>query len=305
MILVTGASGLLGANFVFAAQQRHESLVAVYHQHVIHIPGVDSVQADLTNSVLANELAQFFRPKWIVHCAALTNVDCCEERLEEAWQVNVQMSRNLATAAQRVGAGIVYISTDSVFDGKAGHYSESDIPMPVNVYAKSKLAGEQAVQSEVKHSLLIRTNIYGWNAREKLSLAEWILDQLETGRLIVSFYDVVFTPILVNDVSEIILDMIERQLGGLYHVAASEACSKYEFAVQLADVFGLDEQLVCPASIADSALTAPRPRNTSLRTDKVSKALGRPMPDVKSGLRRLKALRDSGFVRQLKATKGV
>lgn len=302
---MTGAGGLLGANFVVAAQQRQESLVAVYHQHVFHIPGVDSVQADLTNSVLANELVQLFRPKWIVHCAALTNVDCCEERPEEAWQVNVEMSRNLATAAQQLGAGIVYMSTDSVFDGKAGNYSESDIPMPLNVYAKSKLAGEQAVQSEVKHSLLIRTNIYGWNAREKLSLAEWILDQLETGRFIAGFYDVVFTPILVNDVSEIILDMMEGQLSGLYHVAASGACSKYEFAVQLADVFGQDEKLVRPASIADSALPAPRPRNTSLRTDKVSKALGRPMPDVKSGLRRLKALRDSGFVRQLKATKGV
>jgi dTDP-4-dehydrorhamnose reductase len=300
---VTGASGLLGANFVVAAQQRYESLVAVYHQHVFHIPGVDTVQADLTNGVLINELVQFVRPQWIVHCAALTNVDWCEERLEETWQVNVEMSRNLAAAAQRAGAGIVYISTDSVFDGKVGNYSESDIPMPVNVYAKTKLAGEQAVQSEVKHSLLIRTNIYGWNAQEKLSLAEWILDQLETGQLIVSFYDVVFTPILVNDISEIILDMMEQQLDGLYHVAASEACSKYQFAVQLAGVFGLDEQLVRPASIADSMLHAPRPRNTSLRTDKVSKVLGKAMPDVKSGLRRLKALRDSGFVRRLKATK--
>lgn len=304
LILVTGASGLLGANLVLHMRQCDKDVIAIYHRHKFVAQGVESLQADLTDKHMVSDLLQCLQPDWIIHCAALTNVDWCEEHPADTHRVNVEMSRDLAVAAHRVGAGLVYISTDSVFDGKSGHYSEEDAPAPVNVYAESKLAGEEAVRSELERSLIVRTNIYGWNMQEKHSLAEWILNRLELDQPVPGFYDVIFTPTLVNDLSEIILDMIERRLTGLYHVAGSQPCSKYEFALQLADVFGLQKQSVQPVSIADSLSKAPRPRDTSLKTSKVSRALGRPMPGLDSGLRRFKALRDSGFITQLKALKG-
>ena len=303
-VMITGASGLLGANLLLRAQQRGKDVIAMYHRHKFVVQGVKSLQADLTDKRVVSDLLQRLRPDWIIHCAALTNVNWCEEHPADTHRVNVEMSRDLAVAAHRVGAGLVYISTDSVFDGKSGHYSEEDAPAPVNVYAESKSAGEEAVRSELERSLIVRTNIYGWNMQEKQSLAEWILNRLESSQPVPSFYDVVFTPILVNDLSDSILDMIERQLKGLYHVAGTQPCSKYEFASRLADVFGLQNQLVQPVSIGDSLLKAPRPRNTSLQTSKVSQALGKAMPDLNSGLRRFKALRDSGFTTQLKALKG-
>lgn len=295
---------MLGANFIATAQQLHESLVAVSHQHGFNLSGIEHVSADLTDHRKADELVQLFQPAWIVHCAALTNVDWCEAHPKEAQLVNVEMSRHLAAAARRVGARMVYISTESVFDGKVGNYSEADVPGPLNVYAKCKLAGEQAVLEEQEQSLIVRTNIYGWNMQQKSNLAEWALDRLEAGQPVPGFGDAIFTPILVNDLSEIILDMMKRQLSGLYHVAGSQPCSKYEFAVRLAKVFGLDSQLVHRESVANSNLRAPRPKITSLQTSKVSEALGRRMPDLQSGLKRFKALRDSGFVRQLKEFRG-
>jgi dTDP-4-dehydrorhamnose reductase len=300
LILVTGASGLLGANFISTALQRGKTLVAVSHEHPLQLLGIEHVSANLVDRCKVNELVQSIQPAWIVHCAALTNVDWCQCHPKETWGVNVEISKHLATAARSIGARMVYVSTDSVFDGRVGNYNEADLPKPLNVYGESKLAGEKAVLEELQQSLIVRTNIYGWNAQDKASLAEWMFDRLEGGQCVPGFRDVIFTPILVNDLSEIILDMMEHRLRGVHHVAGSQPCSKYEFALQLASAFGLERELVQPQSLADSNLLAPRPKRTSLQTTKVSGALGRKMPDVQSGLQRFKALRDSGFVRKLK-----
>ena len=159
MILVTGASGLLGANFVSVARKHDRHLVALTHRHSLPDSEVQSVTVDLTDQQEVKKLIHDLRPTWIVHCAALTNVDLCEEQPETATLVNTTASRNLAREASMVDAGFVYISTDSVFDGEKGQYSEDDHPNPLNVYGRSKLAGEMAVIEELEESLVIRTNI--------------------------------------------------------------------------------------------------------------------------------------------------
>lgn len=303
MILVTGASGLLGSNFVMEAQQKGEDIVAVYNRNNIHFPLIKTVQIDLKDKEKIDELFKALTPEWIVHCAALTSVDWCEQHPYETYEVNTEVSRNLARAADRVGSRFVYISTDSVFDGSIGNYSENDTPSPINIYAKSKLDGERAVQDESESSLIIRTDIYGWNACEKLSLAEWILKELESNRTINGFTDVIFTPILVNDLSQIILKAMKYKLSGIYNIAGVQGCSKYEFAGDIAEIFNLNDQLIKPISINDSPLRVLRPKNVTLNTKKICEKLDIAMPDVKSGLKRLKALRDSGFVNKLKESR--
>lgn len=302
-ILVTGASGLLGANFLWEARGGYD-LVAVRFSHFFRLPGTVVVKSDLTRASEVFDLIDAYRPHWIVHCAALTNVDLCEEEPAEAYKVNVEMTGNLVAAARRTGARIVYISTDSVFDGVCGRYSEEDAPRPVNVYARTKLIGERIVLHDLDRSLVVRTNIYGWNLQNKDSLAEWILGRLELGQQVPGFQDVFFTPILVNDLAKILLEMMDKGLHGVYHVVGGERCSKFNFAQRLAEVFALEKTLVVPASLHTSHLRAPRPRDTSLVTEKVCQALGRRMPDIGQGLERFKSLRDNGFVLQLKACQG-
>lgn len=301
MILVTGASGLLGANFVSIARDRHEELVALFHEHAIRVRGVRTIQVDLTQAIAIKNIAREIRPDWIVHCAAATDVDWCESHPEEAWRLNVEVTRNLAAAARSVSSRLVYISTDSIFDGRCGHYGEADSPNPVNLYAKSKWAGEQAIRECEIPSLIIRSNFYGWSFKDRPTLAEWILSRLEWDQRVPGFDDVIFTPLLVNDLCEIILDMMALELVGTFHVAASQACSKYEFAVQIARVFALGKELVIPTSIETSTLRAPRPRNTSLATGRICAELRRSMPDVESGLRRFKNIRESTYTAMLKA----
>jgi dTDP-4-dehydrorhamnose reductase len=295
--LVTGASGLLGSNFALIANKRSEKIIALYHTHPFEFPGGTAIKIDLRNGPFVRELVREYHPDWIVHCAALTNVDWCEMQRYATWKMNVEVTRQIASLAREIGAGLVYISTDSIFDGKSGWYSEESTPAPLNVYAESKLAGEKAVLNELDCSLIVRTNIYGWNAKTKESLAEWILRRLESGQSVPGFFDILFTPIFVGDLSEIILDMMKLGLKGVYHVAGSQVCSKYEFAVQMAATFGLNRELVQPATVVDAMeLRAKRPGNTSLRSDKISVALGSGMPDIEAGLLRFKAMRNNARI---------
>jgi len=299
--MITGASGLLGANLVCQWSRQGRSVVALSHRHPVSIKGVKSLTCDLLDESQTSEVVGAVRPQWIIHCTAATNVDWCEQNPDECFRLNVEASRQLAARAKAIQARVIYISTDSVFAGDRGGYSESDSPVPVNVYAKSKLLGEQAVARELPGCLIIRTNIYGWNLQPKSSLAEWMLGQLERKAAFPGFQDVIFSPILVNDLADCLLEMMALRLEGVFHVAGSEACNKYEFGQCLADTFQSDRSLVQPAKLADAQLPAPRPRITSLDTSKAARALGHAMPSLQSGLQRFKALRENGYAAELKA----
>jgi len=303
-MLVTGASGLLGSNFITTANKRYENIIAIYNQHPINIPGTISLEADISDEIIVDEIFSSFKPKWVIHCAALTNVDWCEEHPKEAREFNVDVPRNLARNARLIGSKFIYISTDAIFDGSIGNYSETDETNPINKYAESKLAGEKAVIEELNSSLVIRTNIYGWNLQNKLSIAEWILFKLESTEIVPGFYDVIFNPILVNDLGEIILNAIDQEIRGIYNIAGSQACSKYEFAQHIANIFGLNNQLIKPISVNDSKLKAVRPKNTSLQTHKICRSLHISIPNIIQGLQRFKALRDSGYSNKLKSYGG-
>ena len=300
MILITGAGGLLGANLAADILRRGVEVTAAGHGCLPAFEGVQAVRCDLTAIDNIVSLFARSRPSCVIHCAAATSVDSCESDPKYAWRVNMEMSRHLASQAAATGARFVYISTDSVFDGNRGNYTETDQPTPINVYARTKLAGEAAVREASPGALVVRTNIYGWNMQPKLSLAEWMLGRLESGLETPGFSDVVFCPILVNDLGDAILEMIEKGLTGLYHVAGSEACSKLDFAMEVARVFGRDPALVRPASVESARLRAPRPKNTSLCVSTISRVLGRSMPSLNAGLERFKTLRANGFEAYLK-----
>ena len=300
MIVVTGASGLLGASVLLQARDAGREVAGLCHSHSLHVPGVSSFNADLTDSVTAQALIAKLRPTAIIHCAAATAVDWCEDHPIETERINAESAGFLAGVARELGARFVYISTDSVFDGARGNYSEGDLPCPLNVYASSKLNGERAALRKNPDALVVRVNIYGWNAQEKQSLAEWILGRLLARMEVPGFTDVIFSPLLVNDLADALLRMVDLQLSGTYHVTGSQAISKFEFARMLARIFGADDALIVPARVADAKLRAPRPRNTSLNTQKLQLALGMPMPGVEAGLRRFKNLQETGYVQRLK-----
>lgn len=300
-VVVTGASGLLGATVTLLARERGMRVTALYAHHPFRAEGVDARPVELADEGALEGLLDEVRPRWVVHCAAATGVDWCEAHPDEALRINADASGALARAAARTGAQVAYVSTDSVFDGERGGYTEDDAPAPLNVYARSKLLGEVRVREALPGALLLRTNLYGWNAQPKQSLGEWVLAQLEAGAPFPGFTDLVFAPLLANDLAAMILEMLEREMAGTWHLAAADACSKYDFARAVAEEFGHDPALVTPARSDDAGLHARRPHNTALDAAAAAAALGRPMPTVREGLKRFRALREGGYVNLLKA----
>jgi len=313
MLVVSGASGLLGANVLRLAREagwdKDKDIVGLCHRHVIRDPALRIARVDLTDSsATRNLLAELFseplselRPHAILHCAAAADVDWCEANPKQAEAINVGASAVLAEIAAAFNARFIYISTDAVFDGKRGGYAETDEPAPVNVYARSKLAAEREVQRRNPSSTIVRVNIYGWNAQNKESLAELILRRLEEGRDVPGFTDVRFNPLLANDLAAILFAMLQRELTGLYHVVGSERITKFEFAGRVAAAFGFDPARITPCRVKDMNLKAERPLDVSLNTEKISRALGRSMPNVDSGLRAFRELRDRQYPQQLKS----
>jgi dTDP-4-dehydrorhamnose reductase len=300
MVLVTGASGLLGASLVSLAQEQGRDVVGLYHRHPVHIEGVKLLAADLADQAETCRVFRELEPSSVVHCAAATDVDWCEDHSDQAHLLNALVPAAIARITARSGARLLYISTDSVFDGARGNYAESDSPAPVNVYARTKLQGEREVLRENPAAAIARVNLYGWNAQHKESLAEWVLKRLTNGIAVPGFSDVIFCPVLANDLAEVLLALLDHNPAGLYHVVGSEALSKYEFARRVASTFGFDPEQVVPTRIADAGLSARRPLDTSLNAEKICAALGRAMPGVDSGLRRFAQLRDNGYLDRIK-----
>lgn len=297
-ILITGASGLLGGSICQAALSRYE-VFGMFHTHEVAIEGVTFIQGDLSEKKGIAQIEKV-NPDFIVHSAALTNVDMCEQYPDEAQRHNVTAAVRVADIAKKCGAYLAHISTDHVFDGRRGNYIESDSVNPVNIYGESKLKAEQKVCNAYPEAAIVRTNIFGWNRTNKFSLAEWMLDKLNRKEELPGFEDVIFSPIFVNDLAEILFKVEEARLKGIIHIAGSNCCSKLDFAYHIADIFGYDKSGIKPVSIDDVALKAQRGKNTSLKVDRIEKLLGMKMPSIDDGLKAMYLKKERGSLAALK-----
>jgi dTDP-4-dehydrorhamnose reductase len=284
-ILVTGASGLLGANLALEAAKDH-IVFGLVNSLELHTDAFQVLKGNLAEPGVIEYLLDHTQPEWVIHCAALANVDACEADPARAVQLNTEVPRKLAMHVARGGARLLHVSTDAVFDGVKGDYSESDVPNPLSVYARTKLEGEHAVTDADPEAIIARVNLFGWSPSGKRSLAEWFFNNLSTDRSVMGFTDVFFCPLLANELGRIFLELLQKQLHGLYHVVAQDCLSKYDFGVQLANLFGLDAGLIRPTSVQNSGLAAARSPNLTLQTTKITPELGHPPSSIHEGLQK-------------------
>ena len=298
-ILITGASGLLGLNLALEAAAQHE-VYGTAKDHLIHTDAFKVLHYDLLAPGAVERLFDQTQPEWVIHCAAQANVDVCEANPVLARQLNTELPAELANHVARGGARLVHISTDAVFDGQRGGYTEEDEPNPLGVYARTKLGGERAVAQANPDAIIARVNLFGWSITGRRSLGEFFVTNLSAGRHVMGFTDIIFCPLLANHLAQILIKMLESYLSGLYHVVSRECLSKHEFGLRVAEKFGLDGSLITPTSIQRSGLAAVRSPNLALRSEKLASALGEPTPDVNAGLERFYELYQEGYPQYLK-----
>jgi dTDP-4-dehydrorhamnose reductase len=235
------------------------------------------VKLDITGKAQVTEVFQNIKPDVVVHAASLTDVDKCELNKELAWRVNVEGTKNIAEASTQTGSFLIYISTDYVFSGEKGYYAESDSPEPINYYGITKLEAETVVRQTMPEPdfFIGRPSvIYGSTpAAGKINFALWLIETLRKGEHVKIVTDQWNTPTLNTNLAEMTLEVIERRLTGTYHACGATRVSRFEFASQIADCFGLDKKLIDKVSSSQFSWPAKRPTDSSLDTSLIQRTL--------------------------------
>ncbi len=219
-ILVTGASGLLGLNLCLNLINDHQ-IFAVLHSQKLLKPPFKTIENDLIDEDSFEFLIKKSKPDLLIHCAAMANVDTCETYPQLAKRVNGEMPGMLAALCREKGIRLIHISTDAVFDGKMGDYTEEDTPNPLSVYAQTKLEGERMVAAEYPDAIIARVNFYGFSLSGKRSLAEFFLNSLKSNKKVDGFVDVMFCPLYVTDLVFTLMKMVAKELKGLISCSLS------------------------------------------------------------------------------------
>lgn len=299
-IMVTGASGLMGINLALRASENDHVVGVTYSQSLQGVP-FEVIRADLTNELEIEKAIEQANPDLIFNCAAMASLDACEKNPLIAERLNTILPARLAEWCYNAQIPFVHFSTDAIFDGAKGNYREEDNPNPLSVYAKLKVDGEQAVLERFSKALVVRVNFYGFSVSGSRSLAEFFLYNLAAGLSVNGFTDVLFCPLLVQDLVDILLRMVEKKLSGIYHLVSPQSLSKYEFGVAIARMFDLNENLITPISVEEGGLQAKRSQNLTLCIDKLIQDLGEPPPNLQAGLIKFKQLFDEGYPQRLRA----
>ena len=275
-ILVTGANGLLGQKLVATlAGEFHLLATGRQPRLALTSPPLDYRQLDITDIQQCKDVIIPFQPDVIVNAAAFTHVDACEEQKEACWKINVKGVENLTQCAKKNMAQLIQLSTDYLFEGTAGPYSEDAKPAPLGYYGKSKLASENAVRMVGIPYAIVRTNvIYGVGIQVKNNFFLWVYNNLKAGKNIRVVTDQYNNPILAEDLAEGIKLLIEKSQYGVFHLAGEDYLNRFDFAGKIAEIFGFSRELIHPITTDELHQKAPRPMRGGLKIDLARQRLG-------------------------------
>jgi len=278
-LLITGGSGVLGRVFTNKLSDRYQ-VISTFHNTIVPCHRATFAKMDITDYRDVGAVFREFKPEIVIHTAALANVDECEKNPHEAWQINEAGTENVSIFCRELKAKLVYISTDSVYDGSTGIHKEDEKLNPINVYAKTKLIGEHKALIS-KDYLILRLAYFD-------RLANWVVDSLRKHKEISMYRNVYFSPISAVTLTNMIVSMCDKNLSGIYNVGCQGSWSKYEFGVELAKTMELDAELIQRVMVEYGKDKVPRPENLSLDYTKVEHDLGIKMPSLRAELLRYK-----------------
>lgn len=273
-LLVTGASGLLGSHVARLAAGRFDTLGLFQSFRPANIPGrLESL--DLADATAVQSRLDEFLPDLIVHCAALADADRAQREPDFARRMNVDATATLARSARKLGAKMLFVSTDLVFDGRKGApYVEDDPPCPLSFYGQTKLDAERIVRAECDTGLIVRPSlILGPSPRGNRGLDEKLAAALQQGRAVKLFVDEFRCPVLANDLAGAILELADSPHTGVFHLAGPERLSRYEIGMRIARRFGWPTATLQAAGVRDVPMNPPRPADLVLDSGKARSVL--------------------------------
>jgi dTDP-4-dehydrorhamnose reductase len=277
-ILVTGSNGLLGQKLTRTIQQDPSNFLIATGKRdsVLPIGNGCFIRLDITDAEEVYNQISHHRPDVVIHTAAMTNVDQCEQDHEGCWKVNVDATKTLVSACEQYGVHLINLSTDFVFDGSHGPLDESEKTGPVNFYGKSKESAEEAVKKSTGPWSIIRTVlVYGLTRdMSRSNIVLWVKDNLEQGKPIKVVHDQWRTPTLAEDLATGCYLAAKKKATGIYHISGEDYITPYDIAIQTADYFELDKSLITPVDSGFLKQPARRPSITGFIIEKAKRELG-------------------------------
>jgi len=270
-ILVTGAKGMLANALLPCLGSEHE------------VVGVDLNDFDISREAAVQKAFQDLRPDFVYHLAAYTDVDGCEANPRLADEVNIQGTRNLAKSCAEIGAILLYVSSDYVFDGSSERpYREDDATHPLSVYGQSKLGGEHHVQSLLKQYFIVRSSwLYGPHGKNFVATIVKIAAERDELRVV---NDQRGSPTYTRHLALKLAEMLRIEAYGIYHATGAGNCSWFEFAQAIVKLAGLKRVRVVPISTQESGRRAPRPAYSVLENHRLIENHLGALPHWKDGL---------------------
>ncbi|MCH8034964.1 MAG: dTDP-4-dehydrorhamnose reductase [Bacteroidetes bacterium] len=289
-ILITGTNGMLGQRVVdFYTHPGNLELLSISVEEKSVIDSVNYLQCDITDREKIKKAVYDFCPDFIVNTAAYTNVDKSETEREAAWKVNVKAVEYLAEAARAIDAHLIHISSDYIFDGNNGPYSENATPNPLGYYGRTKLASENALRISGCGYTILRTNVlYGTAPEGRPDFVKWAVKSLFDGNEIRIVTDQINNPTFIDDLVQAISKINEFNKTGIYNIGGREFLSRFDFTLKIADYFELDNTLIKPITTNELNQLARRPLKSGLITLKAETELGYKPHTIKEALAEMK-----------------
>jgi dTDP-4-dehydrorhamnose reductase len=231
------------------------------------------------------KIIESFKPDFVVHTVAFPSVDYCESHKNEADYLHVKVTEQIAKICRDINAKMILISTDAVFQGKAGERKiEGDSPNPINYYGKTRLEAEKHVLTFSDNNVVLRTAVvYGWHKKSRFT--NWIIESLKEGRKVDPHIDQYNTPTLVDDLVNVIIRVLEQNRTGLYHATGKSCLNRFEFALKIATHFNLKKELIIPVTGKEKIQEAPRPFASCLDSTKIEKRVNYNFKSIDEGIK--------------------
>lgn len=277
-VLVTGSNGLLGQKLTEKILNEGRVKLIATSKGVNRYPvtsGYEYAELDILNNQQVKEVVEKYRPDAIIHTAAMTNVDVCEANKELCHQLNVDAVQNLISLCETHKIQFVHLSTDFVFDGADGPYTEEDAVNPLGYYGESKVLAEELIKASKANWAILRTIlVYGiTNDMSRSNIVLWAKGALEKGLPINVVNDQWRMPTLAEDLSEACLLAVEKDAQGIYNVSGKDYMSIADLVRKVADYWALDKTIISEISSESLNQTAKRPVRTGFILDKTIKDL--------------------------------
>lgn len=293
ILLVTGGTGNLGSHIVRQAvnSRKWDEVHATYHTLNPNFHKIFWHFADARNSLIPT--LSRIKPSCIIHTMAMSSPDECEKRKLDAWQINVKATGEIAAYANTNSVRMIHTSTDLVFDGEKGNYTEQDPMQPVNFYGDTKAEVENDIKENFSSNNYVTARIgllYGFNQNQRLNFFDSIYNGLREQRQVTLFGDQFRSMMNMSNAAECLLELALHTFSGLIHLAGPERISRYDFGVRLAGHLKLSTSALIKAPMSELASLSRRPKDVSLNISLARSILKTPIQSVDEGIRSIFSL---------------